>query len=228
MPQLCRSTKHHASCLTLFLALLAAGSLQAVTAEGKYSLPCASAALLCRSLPFFDCKAKCGHWTWSFISPSVEPQVGSLRARPCCVVPPRLACLLVAVSSCLAAVACLPSPCRSASIPQICDPRALHEIREHQVVMQICRSRSHVVRGARSCTRHLEDALIGVHVLAPVCLGTRARIVRGARSCTSVGTHTHMHCSGCTILHQALKMPGIGACGSHQHGILTCALRTCG
>ena len=91
---------------------------------------------------------------------------------------------------------------------------------EHQIVMQICRSRSHVVRGARSCTRHQEDALIGVHVLAPVCLGTRARIVRGARSCTSVLMHTHTlfgvhdlapvclhtctHCSGCTILHQCV------------------------
>ena len=82
MPQLCRSTKHHASCLTLFFVLLAAASLQAVMVEGKYGLPCTSAALLCLSLPFFDCKAKRGHWIWSFTHPTPITEVAHGGCAP--------------------------------------------------------------------------------------------------------------------------------------------------
>ena len=76
--------QHKTSCFLphAFFVLLAAGSLQAVMAEGKYSLPCTSAALLCLSLPFFDCKAKRGHWFWSFTHPPPIPEVAHGGCAP--------------------------------------------------------------------------------------------------------------------------------------------------
>ena len=211
MPQLCRSTKHHASCLTLFLVLLAAGSLQAVMAEGKHSLPCTSAALLCRSLPFLRLQSKARALVLE-LHRSLRGAPGWLSSCPA---------LLRGASSWPCPRASLPSsasrrPAAQHLFRNFVTPGHLMEFDEHQIVMQICQSRSHVVRGARSCTRHQEDASIGVHVLAPVCSGTRARIVRGARSCTSVLMHTHtlfgvhdlapgirrMPRWGCTFLHQ--------------------------
>ena len=93
MPQLCRSTKHHASCLTLSLyCLLPAACKQSWP---KASTACLAHQQLCFAAVFLSSIAKqsagIGFWSFirSFISPCVEPQVGSLRARPCCVVPPR-------------------------------------------------------------------------------------------------------------------------------------------
>ena len=137
MPQLCRSTKHHASCLTLLLVLLAAGSLQAVMAEGKYSLPCTSAALLCRSLPFFDCKAKRGHWLLelhSELHQSLRGAPGWLSSCPA---------LLCGASSWPCPRASLPSSASRRPAVQLLfrnfvTPGHFMKFDEHQIVMQIC------------------------------------------------------------------------------------------